>query len=254
MYYVWGNPSTRMSMPRSSLGRSMIIRPEASSSSRERRKERVIKSGKRIRQNFVYKPEEEILHEPYMLSLYREFSETPGYCDSTVEIPWNDIALPLAEIRLRQEEIERKKAAKVNNDDRNKDNVIKDDTSEKRKSTGMMELPWNDLLVTELVDTKQEESSSPLQREIEICDSTVEIPWGELGLDQPVEILPLPEIEVCANDDIEIPWDDIMLPKNILIKSIRTKHPSASGRGRKRHRPEQLDSNCQCIPGTGPKR
>ncbi|XP_018407370.1 PREDICTED: uncharacterized protein LOC108783321 [Cyphomyrmex costatus] len=182
---------------------------------------------KRKRQAFVYNPEEEIWHEPYMHSLRREFSDESVLCDSKIELPWRDIALRSA-MRIRPDPT----AAEVDRetDETETMTVI----SEKRESTGAMTLPWQDLLITETLRSTLEVP--------ELCDSSVEIPWADLALEKPVEIRPSREERICATDDVEIPWDEILMPRNIVIKSERKrKHPSS-------YRPPRLRADVTCIP------
>ncbi|XP_044001915.1 uncharacterized protein LOC122848124, partial [Aphidius gifuensis] len=229
MYYVWGNPLTRLSIPRSNQLSRVIIRPESSlfiggNNKNKNNKKKLI--GKRKRHVYVYDPEEVIIHEPYMLSLYREYNDEPIVsCDSTVEIPWKDIVLSMADVKLQQEKNKNINQKLANQND---DNDVDETNS---KSTNIMELPWNELLVTEVVDTRHVDDDDDVDKPVKDlinCDSSVEIPWGELELKQPVEICPLPVVEQCtSNDDIEIPWDDIMTPKNIVIKNNKNrKHVS----------------------------
>lgn len=166
---------------------------------------------KRKRQVFVYNPEEEIWHEPYMQTLRREFSDESVLCDSKIELPWRDIALPVTGVRIRPDVT----AAA----DREADEAeAKPVETEKRDSAGIMMLPWKDLLITE---TLQSALDDP-----EACDSSVEIPWGDLALERSMVIRAPKEDETCVPDDIEIPWDDILVPRNIVIQKKR-KHPSS---------------------------
>lgn len=183
------------------------------------RKKRVKDRHKRKRQAFVYNPEEEIWHEPYMQTLRREFSDESIPCDSNVELPWRDIALPSAGMRIRPDATSADREVEV-------EAGTKTVGDEKRESTGAMTLPWKDLVITEIL---------PSTLDTGICDSTVEIPWADLALEKPVEIRPPREERTCASDDVEIPWDEILVPRNIVIKSERKRrHPSSYQRPRPR--------------------
>lgn len=57
----------------------------------------------RKRQTFVFNTEEEIWHEPYMHPLKKELSNVSIRCDSKIELPWKDIALPVKGLRIRTE-------------------------------------------------------------------------------------------------------------------------------------------------------
>lgn len=85
-----------------------------------------------------------------------------------------------------------------------------------------MELPWHDLLVSDIV--------SQMNPDLTACDSAVEIPWAQLSLEGPPQIRPPPLEGKCSGDDIEVPWDDIMVPRNIIIATKTRKHPSNTGK------------------------
>ncbi|XP_070167186.1 uncharacterized protein [Polyergus mexicanus] len=171
---------------------------------------------KRKRQVFVYNPEEEIWHEPYMHTLRREFSDESVLCDSKIELPWRDIALPVTGMRIRPDVT----LTRVADREADEVEVIKPTETEKMDSTGTMALPWQDLLITE---TPQSTLVDP-----EACDSSVEIPWGDLALERPMVIRPPKEDRTCAPDDVEIPWDEILVPRNIVIEpEKKRKHPSS---------------------------
>lgn len=90
MYYVWGKPS---------ISRPTQTRPAQLPQVNARKRVKC----KRKRQNLVWCPEEEVWHEPYMVCLHKEFSDASIRCDSTLELPWKDIALPLTGMRIRPE-------------------------------------------------------------------------------------------------------------------------------------------------------
>lgn len=193
------------------------------------------------RRNLVHNPDEEIWYEPYMFELKKEFSDVSLTCDSQIELPWKDIALPSKSLRILPE------ISSTSCDNNDKINSPLEDISNelpKKKSTGMMELPWDDLLVSEIVDTQQSEEI------LVTCDSTLEIPWGDLALDNaPAQIAALPVIDMCTNDDIEIPWDDIMIPRNIIIQSMKKrKHPSTDVKPKRVYNKDLAD---RCRPSTG---
>ncbi|KYQ58091.1 hypothetical protein ALC60_03143 [Trachymyrmex zeteki] len=182
---------------------------------------------KRKRQAFVYNPEEEIWHEPYMQSLRREFSDESVLCDSKIELPWRDIALRSA-MRIRPD------ATAVEVDQEMDETETRTVDNEKRESTGAITLPWQDLLITEILRSTLDEP--------ELCDSSVEIPWADLALEKPVEIRPSREERTCVTDDVEIPWNEILMPRNIVIRSERKRrHPSSK-------RPPRPRVDTTCIP------
>ncbi|XP_076390152.1 uncharacterized protein LOC105662622 [Megachile rotundata] len=167
---------------------------------------------KKKRQTFVYNPEEDMWHEPYMRDLRKEFSDVSILCDSKIELPWKDIALPVAGMKIRQD------ASLTPLSDPTEQGEDGDEELAQKESEGTMPLPWKDLIITETVPSSKADPAS--------CDSTLEIPWNDLVLEPPVEIRPVQE-EACVTDDVEIPWDDILLPRNIVIESQPKKHPSS---------------------------
>ncbi|KMQ94119.1 hypothetical protein RF55_5741 [Lasius niger] len=171
---------------------------------------------KRKRQVFVYNPEEEIWHEPYMQTLRREFSDESVVCDSKIELPWRDIALPVSGMRIRPDV-----TLTADREEEAPEAEVEAVETEKRDSTGVMTLPWQDLLITETLRSTLDDP--------EACDSSVEIPWGDLALERPMVIRPPREDMTCApGDDVEIPWDEILVPRNIVIEpEKRRKHPSS---------------------------
>ncbi|XP_032687166.1 uncharacterized protein LOC116851645 [Odontomachus brunneus] len=194
---------------------------------------------KRKRQAFVYNAEEEIWHEPYMQSLRREFSDESVLCDSKIELPWKDIALPVAGMRIRPD------VTLTSVADREVEEAdVHDETGkiEKKVSTGTMPLPWQDLLITETLEIARAPDDP------ETCDSSVEIPWGDLILEKPMEIQPLRQEKACAPDDVEIPWERILVPRNIVIEpdKKKKKHPSSGQPPRAR-----VDTAC-ILCGTNP--
>ncbi|XP_076173323.1 uncharacterized protein LOC143149639 [Ptiloglossa arizonensis] len=181
----------------------------------QRQRQRKKEQGKRKRQTLVYNPEEETYHEPYMRDLRKELSNVSILCDSKIEMPWRDIALPAAGMRIRQE------VSLTPLSDRQGQADDEDVGIEptKEESPGTMALPWNFLVITETVQSKL--------ADVESCDSTLEIPWNDLVLEKPIEIR-APSEEACATDDVEIPWNDILIPRNIIIESQKKKkHPSS---------------------------
>ncbi|XP_043250265.1 uncharacterized protein LOC122396165 [Colletes gigas] len=172
----------------------------------QRRKEQC----KRKRQTLVYNPEEETWHEPYMRDLQKEFSDVSILCDSKIELPWRDIALPAAGMKIRQE-VSLTPLSGHQEQAGDEDAGIEPTAEE---SMGTMALPWKDLVITETVQ--------PKQADVESYDTTLEIPWNDLVLEKPIEIQ-APTEEACVNDDVEIPWDDILIPRNIIIKSQKRK-------------------------------
>ncbi|XP_014614567.1 PREDICTED: uncharacterized protein LOC106792609 [Polistes canadensis] len=170
---------------------------------------------KRKRQTLVFNvnADDEIWHEPYMQPLQKEFSDVSILCDSKIELPWKDIALPTVVRKIRTD-------GKFKEHGGGRTEVEHDDEStavselEKKESTGIMTLPWHNLLITNVI-------SSPRDYDPTSSDSRVKIPWEDLALDKPVDIrVPPPEeADSCEPDDLEIPWQDILIPRNIVIKS-----------------------------------
>lgn len=185
-------------------------------------KKRIKDPCKRKRQVFVYNPEEEIWHEPYMQTLRREFSDESVQCDSKIELPWRDIALPTVGMRIRPNMTSTAET----------DEAETKMNGEKRKSTGAMTLPWQDLIIAKTLQSTLDEPAT--------CDSLVEIPWADLALEKPMTIGPPREEQTCETDDVEIPWDEILVPRNIVIKSERKRrHPSSDRPPRPR-----VDATC----------
>lgn len=186
---------------------------------------------KRKRQTLVYNPEEEMWHEPYLRELRKEFSDVSILCDSKIELPWKDIALPSAGMKIRQE------FSLTPLNDRDVQNGKEtDEEAEEKESLGTMLLPWKDLVITETVQSQLAHPDS--------CDSTLEIPWSDLVLEKPIEIRAVQE-EACVTDDVEIPWNDILIPRNLVIETQTRKHPSSKY-------PPRLsgakDAKCSCSP------
>ena len=171
---------------------------------------------KRKRQTFVYNPEEEIWHEPYMHSLRREFSDVSLKCDSKIEVPWKEIALPNRGMKIRGEFVRASRSESV---DAAKETI--EGEVEEKESTGAMALPWKQLVAFSIV---QPEITN---KEMAQCDSSLEIPWDILALDEPIRIGPIPQEESCIPEDVEIPWNDILIPRNIIIQNNKKiVHPS----------------------------
>lgn len=191
---------------------------------------------RRKRQAFVYNPEEEIWHEPYMRAVHQEFSDESAPCDSTIELPWKDIALPTAGWKIRPDAI----VPTADRDGTEEEAGI----GKRRESDGAMTLPWKDLLVAEVPRRGALADSGP-------CDSTAEIPWSDLLLERSMEIRPAKRARRrCAPDDVEIPWDEILVPRNIVIEPDRKRkrHPSS---GRPPSEPVHVDDKCATC-GTYP--
>ncbi|XP_043580286.1 uncharacterized protein LOC122566704 isoform X4 [Bombus pyrosoma] len=153
-------------------------------------------------------------HEPYLRDLRKEFSDVSILCDSKIELPWKDIALPAAGMKIRQEV----SLTPLNDRNGQTDDTDVDKEPVETESLGTMLLPWKDLIITETLPSKQYSPDS--------CDSTLEIPWSDLVLEKPMDIQPVQE-EACVTDDVEIPWNDILIPRNIVIESQKKKHPSS---------------------------
>lgn len=182
----------------------------------------------------MHNAEDEVWHEPYMHSLRREFSDESVLCDSKIELPWRDIVLPMTGMKIRPDV--------TLASDREAEEEADDETGEieKKESTGVMPLPWQDLLITETLEVAPDDP--------EMCDSSVEIPWSDLILEKPMEIRPPKEKKTCAPDDVEIPWDAILVPRNIVIEpDKKKKHPSS--RQPPRTRPDAVCVLC----GTNPR-
>ncbi|XP_043673151.1 uncharacterized protein LOC122631486 [Vespula pensylvanica] len=164
---------------------------------------------KRKRQTLVFNvnADDEIWHEPYMQRLQKEFSDVSILCDSKIELPWKDIALPTVVRKIRTDN-------SVDHGSQDAENGEVDlDEAEKKESNGFMTLPWHKLLITNVVTPTKETVPA-------CCDSNVEIPWEDLALDKPVNIRvpPTDEKDSCVPDDLEIPWQDILVPQNIVIE------------------------------------
>lgn len=149
-----------------------------------------------------------------MQSLRREFSDESVPCDSKIELPWKDIALPVTGMRIRSDDVTVTPVVDPEADE------AKVKPIEKRDSTDIMTMPWQDLLITETLPSTLDEP--------EACDSSVEIPWADLTLDRSMVIRPPREDTTCVPDDVEIPWDEILVPQNIVIEpEKKRKHPSS---------------------------
>lgn len=174
---------------------------------------------KRKRQTLVCNVEDDVWYEPYMRSLRRQFTDESLLCDSKVELPWKQIALPVAGMRIRPD------ATLTSVADRAEEADLRDGTGEKieeKVSTGAVPLPWKDLLITDTLKVARAPDDP------ETCGSSVEIPWGDLILESPMEIRPPREANDCAPDNVEIPWDEILVPRNIVIEpEKRKRHPSS---------------------------
>ncbi|KAL2715190.1 hypothetical protein V1478_014888 [Vespula squamosa] len=182
---------------------------------------------KRKRQTLVFNvnADDEIWHEPYMQRLQKEFSDVSILCDSKIELPWKDIALPTVVRKIRTAD---------NSVDHGKENAenggeVDLDETERKESNGFMMLPWHKLLITNVVTPSK--VSIPA-----CCDSTVEIPWEDLALDKPVNIRvpPTDEKDSCVPDDLEIPWQDILVPQNIVIEVPKKNCTSMNGKKKKK--------------------
>ncbi|XP_015177696.1 PREDICTED: uncharacterized protein LOC107067048 [Polistes dominula] len=175
---------------------------------------------KRKRQTLVFNvnADDEIWHEPYMQRLQKEFSDVSILCDSKIELPWKDIALPTVVRKIRTDasvdhsKIKEHGEGKTEVEYDDESNVVSE--SEKKESTGIMTLPWHNLLITNVISPSRDYDPTSY-------DSQVKIPWEDLALDKPVDIrVPSPDEEdSCEPDDLEIPWQDILIPQNIIIKS-----------------------------------
>lgn len=201
------------------------------------------KASKRKRQTLVHNPDEEVWHEPYMHCLRKEFSQISIPCDSKIELPWKDIALPPVAMKIRA------KVQLAKPDDEVIEEAGENSKVElaPKESNGKMNLPWNDLLVMDTVVPPHSLKANGAP-----CDSTLEIPWDDLALEKPIEIRPIPEEEPCDHDDVEIPWSDILVPANIVIETRKKKkHPSS--KAPKGHSGNRKLRNCKdmefsCCP------
>lgn len=167
-----------------------------------------------------------------MQTLRREFSDESVLCDSKIELPWRDIALPVTGMRIRPDVTlipvadQEAEAAEIKPVETEKRDSSKDCT---------MILPWQDLLITETLESGEVVDA-------EACDSSVEIPWGDLALEKPIQIRPPKKVRACAPDDVEIPWDEILVPQNIVIEpEKKRKHPSSGQPPRTR---AGVNANC----------
>lgn len=171
---------------------------------------------KRQTQVFNVNPDDEIWHEPYMQRLQKEFSDVSILCDSKIELPWKDIALPSVVRKIRVDASADHTKIRDGAATETDGNIAE---AEKKESSDTMTLPWHTLLITNVIPMRDSDTMT--------CDSTVEIPWDDLALDKPANITAPPEEEPCEPDDVEIPWHDILVPQNIVIESQKKKrHPS----------------------------
>lgn len=173
---------------------------------------------RRKRQNLVCNPEEEVWHEPYMQPLVRELCQASMLCDSKIELPWKDIAVTSAGGKTRPEV-----GAASETDD-----AVATSEIGRKESTGLMKLPWSDLVIEEVVMSVPARSNGTAK-----CDSSLEIPWSDLIIDNTVKIAPIPKEKSCQRPDVEVPWDAILVPRNLVIESKTRKHPSSSQPPRK---------------------
>ncbi|XP_034950452.1 uncharacterized protein [Chelonus insularis] len=233
MYYVIGKPlKLSVNQPR-----FQYYREEKERMLREKR-EKVQKK----RQNFVHNPGDEISCEPYMIDLQKEYSEASIECDSNFELPWGDIALPHKKLEIRQE-------VDIQNGQNNETVIGTDDKNkEQKKPSDKIELPWSDIIIDDMVVKFQRQQ----RQNLKTCDSSLEIPWEDFTLETPTRIKDVPQAETCDREDIEIPWDNIILPKDIIIEPKIRKHPTANTR-RLRNNLDCKNSSC-CDRCTKEKR
>lgn len=188
------------------------------------------------RQYLVYEPEEEIWHEPYMEPLKNQFSPTSVQCDSKIEFPWQDIAVMVDDKATRESEECDDESESILADGK----VPRPKTTE---STEFMKLPWKDLVIGDVLSSVQQRKDN----EIAMCDSSLEIPWNDLTLDGTLKVEPSPEVELCSGNHFEVPWDAILVPKNVIIEPLTTKkHPSSSAPSRKHKKAMEYR---RCSPG-----
>lgn len=166
-----------------------------------------------------------------MQTLRREFSDESIQCDSKIELPWKDIALPTTGMRIRPD------TTLVPIIDRETDEIDIETVKTEKKESTVMTLPWQDLLITETLQSIQNDATT------ETCDSSLEIPWSDLVLEKPITIRPPIEEKTCVSDDVEIPWNEILVPRNIIIRpEKKRKHPSSEQSPRAR----DADTTCVC--------
>lgn len=172
----------------------------------------------RKRQTLVFNPEEETWAEPYMLKLVKEFSEGTLVCDSKIELPWKEIALKSKEIKIRRDI-----ASKLKSTSLETEIELQVTDLEEKVSNDNVALPWRQLVISGVV---QQKNNSTLG--LEQCDSKLEMPWDILVFDSPVKINPTPdEMVSCKKEDVEIPWNDLMIPQNLVIEAKKIiEHPS----------------------------
>ncbi|XP_043465447.1 uncharacterized protein LOC122500543 [Leptopilina heterotoma] len=193
----------------------------------------------RKRQTLVFNPDEETYAEPYMKSLGEEFSRTTLVCDSKIELPWREISIKTNEIKIRKtiEGNNGELETNLENENKEGESTNREEDLEEKKSNGQMVLPWKLLVISGVV---QPQNISTLG--LGQCDSKLEIPWDILCFDSPVKINPTPEVESCNNeiDDVQIPWNDLMIPQNLVIEAKKiiehpsNKHPPRSALSAKR--------------------
>ena len=87
-------------------------------------------------------------------------------------------------------------------------------------------IPWEEFAIT---DSMQQER---MRKKLEKCDSCIEIPWEEILLDPK---LPTNGRYICDEENADVPWDDLLIPRNVRIKPTksRKKHRSCCRKAQK---------------------
>ncbi|XP_051161220.1 uncharacterized protein LOC127281538 [Leptopilina boulardi] len=196
----------------------------AKSSKRSSKKSSTNGKSNRKRQTLVFNPDEETYAEPYMHSLNEEFSKITLICDSKIELPWKEIALKSKEIKIRNEIGKKFKSTNSETELELKENEKNNQLVEK-ESNNKMSLPWKMLIISDDIG-RQENNITTLG--LNQCDSKLEIPWDILVFNSSVKINSTPFVEEeCIEKDVEIPWNDLMIPHNLIIEAKKIiQHPS----------------------------
>ncbi|KAJ8674708.1 hypothetical protein QAD02_010494 [Eretmocerus hayati] len=158
----------------------------------------------RMRQTLVFNTAEGNHYEPYMRQLHEEYSKSPQTkCTPGVELPWDEIAIDPIELK----KLQRHRPSCERNTEVVEKEIVKEESCEE------LNLPWEDLLITDTVHAQR------ARKELERCDSSLEIPWHDILYDPSLKIRSDSELnsKTCDESTIEIPWDDLLIPKNIVI-------------------------------------
>lgn len=176
------------------------------------------KPAKRQRNICPWIVDKEVWCPKYMMDLS---TNTRIPCEDAIELPWQDISLPITSIQIlgtpSDLESQYKPEAGYVGETREAAYFV-----EEEEAANGMTLPWEDLLIMQPVTAILEDPAA------EICDSSLEIPWADLTLEKPIVIQP-PRMAPCPPEQFEMPWNEIVMASNIVIKAEkRRKHPSSN--------------------------